>query len=395
MRTTTELPTVEQGTDSSGGRPPDVLAAALLRHLRTASWLDAQDFPALRWAVPGLVPEGLALLIGGPKIGKSWLANDIALGCASGGMALGSIVVGEPRPVLLMALEDGDRRLQARCRRLMAGEPLPPALAYMTRIEPGSVVQTIDAWLSTLRADSRPPLVILDTLGKVMPPAATGETTYQRDYRVAGRLKSICDDHPGMSLLALHHDRKAQTDDFVDMVSGTNGLAGAADTIVVLARPRTEDQALIKVTGREVTEREYAARFESGLWELLGDDLNAAAMAAETVRATANLADRSAEIVRHTAGHPDGVRAAEVALALGMEVEHTRVYLKRLADAGRLRKLGRGLYAPVMSVPSVRSTPTDITEITGGTSRGEKDCSRCGHPLDSLGHELNCGHADE
>jgi hypothetical protein len=111
--------------------------------------------------------------------------------------------------------------------------------------------------------------VIVDTLGKVMPPELPGESAYQRDYRVAGRLKQIADDRPGMALLVLHHDRKASSDDFVDGASGTNGIAGAADTIIVISRPRSESRGLFKVTGRDVVEAEYAVTVEDGNWTLL------------------------------------------------------------------------------------------------------------------------------
>ncbi len=40
----------------------------------TADRLMAQEFAPPRWAVPGLIPEGLSLLAGAPKAGKSWLA---------------------------------------------------------------------------------------------------------------------------------------------------------------------------------------------------------------------------------------------------------------------------------------------------------------------------------
>lgn len=108
----------------------------LLTGLRTGDWLDAQDFPPLAWVVPDLLPEGFSLLVGGPKIGKSWLSLDVALAVATGGCALGNLPVAS-RPVLLLALEDGDRRLQDRARELLAGDPIPAALHYMTRIQPG------------------------------------------------------------------------------------------------------------------------------------------------------------------------------------------------------------------------------------------------------------------
>lgn len=67
---------------------------------------------------------------------------------------------------------------------------------------------------------------MLDTLGKVMPEARVGESAYQRDYRIGGRLKRIADEWPGLAVVVVHHDRKAAAEDFVDSVSGTNGLAG-------------------------------------------------------------------------------------------------------------------------------------------------------------------------
>jgi hypothetical protein len=354
----------------------------LLAGLRNGAWLDAQNFPPLRYVVPGLIPEGLTLLIGAPKIGKSWLALDIALAVACGGRVLGHIAVGPARPVLLLALEDGDRRLQDRIRTLIPGEPIPARLDYMTRILPGMVVPTIEAWLATVPADAEP-LVLLDTLGKVVPPAATGETTYQRDYKVAGRLKLICDDRPGMSLGVLHHDRKAGSDDFVDGVSGTNGLAGAADTIVVISRPRNETQGLLQVTGRDVVEAEYAATVEKGRWELMGNTLDEAAGTAVTIHATANLGDRSAEILRFVAKHPEGVRRGDVAKAVDLTPDDAGVYLTRLFNAAKLKKPERGLYTPVISVISVmseRDTPAedDTNDINDTTSRG---CDVCGFPL--------------
>lgn len=370
-RTSATQPATEYGGDPN----------PLLAGLRNGAWLDAQRFPPLTWLVPGLVPEGMSLLVGGPKIGKSWLSLNVALAVASGGTALGSVPVGRARPVLLLALEDGDRRLQERARELLSGQPIPPLLDYMTRVEPGMVLPTVLAWLDTLDDDAEP-LVILDTLGKVMPPTASGESPYQRDYRVSGRLKQLCDARPGMALLVLHHDRKAQTDDFVDGVSGTNGIAGAADTILVLHRPRTEARGLLKVTGRDVVEREYAVTVEGGHWRLVGDDLDDAAATAQTIRATAGLADRSAEIVRFVARCPEGARAAEVAEHLGISDDDARRYMARLHKAGKLNKPERGLYTPVLSVllscSSDETTPRTGQQDTRDTPR---DCTVCGFPL--------------
>jgi len=329
---------------------------SLLASLRNGAWLDAQEFDPLAFAVPGIIPEGLTLHVGAPKIGKSWMVLAHSLAIASGGYTLGRIQVGPARPVLYLALEDGDRRLQERCRRLLGpGEPIPALLDYITRVEVGRVLDTIVAWLSSY--GTMRPLVVLDTLGKVMPPALQGESAYQRDYRVGNALLLLCDRHPGMSLLVNHHDRKASSDDFVDSVSGTNGLAGAADTIVVLCRDRNETAGLLKVTGRDIPEGEYALQFRDGYcWQLDGDDLGAAADRAQkvraTTRATAAVGDRMIDVVLYAYGHPDGVRRGEVAQALEVEPDTAGVYLARAVEMGRLKRAARGLYTPVTSVTS-------------------------------------------
>jgi hypothetical protein len=346
--------------------PPD--ADKLLATLRNGAWLDAQNFPPLAYAVPGLIPEGSVLLVGAPKVGKSWLVLAVALAVAEGGRALGIEV--PKRPVLYLALEDGHRRLQDRCRRLLVGEKIPPEFQYVTMIEPGRVGDTIAAWIHWHQEP--PPLVILDTLGKVLPPAANNETTYQRDYRVGTALKRIVDTYPGATLLTNHHDRKANADDFVDAVSGTHGLAGAADTIIVLARDRQEAAGLVKVTGRDVAEGEYAVTFKDGaVWELDGHDLEAAREKAQkiraTTRATAAAGDRMLDVVLYAYEHPQGVRRDDMAKALKLEPNVAGVYLARAANSGRLQRAERGLYTPVTSVTSLRSGPEDVTDNTRNT----------------------------
>jgi hypothetical protein len=344
-------------------------ADRLLATLRTGAWLDAQVFPPLAYAVPGLIPEGSVLLVGAPKIGKSWFVLAVGLAASEGGKALGIDV--PKRPVLYAALEDGDRRLQERCRRLLADDPIPPEFQYLTRIEPGRIGDTIAAWMHWHQQP--PPLVILDTLGKVLPPAVQGEVPYQRDYGVGSALKRIVDTYPGATLLVNHHQRKAEATDFIDVVSGTAGLAGAADTIIVLSRDRQEASGLLKVTGRDVSEGEYAVTFKDGaVWELDGHDLATAREKAQkvraTTRATAAAGDRMLDVVLYAYEHPDGVRRGDVAKALKLEPSVAGVYLARAVDTGRLQRAERGLYTPVTSVTSLRSRPEDVTDNTRNTS---------------------------
>jgi hypothetical protein len=269
--------------------------------------------------------------------------------------------------VLYLALEDGDRRMQDRCRILLGdGVGIPEMFHYMTRIMPGMAVATIETFL---RQYPDTGLVVIDTLGKVMPPAMQGESAYQRDYRVGGALKRIADDHPGLALVVLHHDRKAVSEDFVDSVSGTNGLAGAADTIIVLARARQSADGLLMVTGRDVEESEYALTMVDAIWSLDGSDLATAAKNATARRENGTMSDRTADILGFVRDHAEGVNAAAVVEAVdGVDQDQARVYLSRLEKAGKIVKVKRGVYGPLHTDPG--SNP--VSSVSTVTSAGAK-----------------------
>jgi hypothetical protein len=327
-------------------------APDLLADIRDGQWLDRQQFAPLRYAIPGIVPEGLTVLAGAPKVGKSWIVLDWLLAAAAEhGRALGGIDIPRPRDVLYLALEDGDRRMQDRCRKLLANQwrpkdPIPPRFQYLTVVTPGQLIATIAAWLDIYQAG----LVVVDTLGRALPPALNGETPYSRDYRVMSALKAVADSWPGCSLLMSHHDRKAMVADFVDSVSGTNGIAGGADTVLVLTRDRNQPGGLLQVTGRDVPEGAYALIFDAGVWTLDGGSLEASSKAAATRRAEIGLGERSREIVEAVSRRRAPVSPADVAADLGMDNDAAGRYLRRLTEAERLQKVGRGLYAPVSEV---------------------------------------------
>jgi hypothetical protein len=298
-------------------------------------------FQPLSWAVPGLLPEGLALLVGPPKAGKSWVLLGCLLAIAAGGHALGHIKC-DPRRVLNMAFEDGDRRQQDRCRSLMGRNPIPDRYDYLTRlVDPGA--PNAVSWTMRAYLDRYPDagVIAVDTLGKVMPDAKNGQTTYSRDYEIGGNLKRAADSRRGLSVIAVHHDRKAVTDDFVESVSGTNGLAGAADTIIVLTRKRQSTEALLQVTGRDVIEAEYALRLADGTWVLDGRSLKEAAKVARQRKEEGDLGDKSRQILDYLREGGEGIRAKDLAEKFGGDVH---VYLKRLLDAGRIDKAERGMY---------------------------------------------------
>lgn len=354
----------------------------------TADELMETDFPEPRWAVPGLIAEGLTLLAGAPKLGKSWLVLGLGLSTAGGTPALGKIesVEGD---VLYCALEDTPRRLKSRLVKMLRGAARPERLTIATRLpQMPEAVTWVGEWLDE-HPDAR--LVIVDVLGKIRPPDGPTSNAYERDYAVIGQLKRLADAH-SVAVVVVTHTRKMGAEDAFDTVSGSTGLTGAADTTLVLRRGRGEASAVLHVTGRDVEESEYALTFDSltGAWTLDGNALAEAAARADTMRATASLGDTSAKVLEIVKASTKAMRAADVAEALDEhDVKKIATYLARLADDGRIHRPARGLYSTVESVESVESGSQFHTPNTFHTAI----CDACGEPLafdDGSGLHATC-----
>lgn len=311
-------------------------------------------FPEPKWAVPGFICEGVSLIAGPPKVGKSWLILSMALACAGVGKALGTIPV-KPGPVLYLALEDTPRRLQSRMGTLLDGAPAPNTLTLATEWPtlPAGGDADIAAWLEK-RPDAR--MVILDVFAKVRGPSPVSMSAYDADYAAVGRAKKIADTY-GVAVVLIHHVRKAGSDDFLVEVSGTNGIAGAADATMVLKRARGQANGILHITGRDVEENEHALTQDPRThhWSLL------AGPAADHA-----LSDSRATILRFVREMP-GAKPKEIAAAIGLPADTVRQTCARMAKDGQLHAQVGGLYsAPDSGVTPV--TPvTPVTESLPGT----------------------------
>ena len=321
----------------------------------TADELMAMSFPEPTWAVPGLISEGVNLLAGPPKVGKSWLSLNLGVSIAAGDPALGSIDV-EPGPVLYLALEDTPRRLQSRMRKVLAGRHAPRGLTLDTYCPPLPTggVDYIAGWLDE-HAGAR--LVVIDVFTKVrgLPPG--GVSAYEADYAAIGHVKRLADSY-GVPIVLVHHVRKAGAEDFLTEVSGTNGLAGAADAVLVLKRGRAEADGVLHVTGRDVTENDYAMTFnaDNGAWNLLdgpaGDHL---------------MQDTRAKISRFVRDHSDGRKPKEIAEALQLNPNTVRKTCTRMAEDGQLRAGADGTYYP----PKTGDTDTTVSLLSPRQAEGQ------------------------
>lgn len=236
----------------------------------TAAELERMELPDTRWIVPDLLPVGLTLLAAKQKIGKSWWALSIALSGALGGKALGAKTM-ERGDVLYLALEDNERRMQARIAQLLQGERMPARLHIAhkwTRLDQGGY-RNIEKWL---REHPEARMVIIDVLAKVRTPRAKNGDIYAEDYALMTPLKDLADAY-NVAIVVIHHTRKASAEDVFDEIRDSAGLTGACDAVMVLQRQRNDDSAVLHITGRDVDETQFALKFDktSGQWNLLGD----------------------------------------------------------------------------------------------------------------------------
>jgi len=325
----TESEAIACGLLTPDGKPVEALPAAPRLYWKATDLL-AADFPEPKWVVPGLLPAGLGLLAGRPKLGKSFLALQLAVAVGSGGMFLGQNL--QAGRALYVALEDSPRRMQSRLRKMgAAGENLTFAFTWPDLSGPG---------LDTLRdmlAQYRPALVVIDTLarafsGRPMDWDSVGATT----GALAG-VQQLALAHDCAVLCVDHHRKSAGLDsDVIDDVMSSTGKTAVADVVLGLYRKRGERDATLKATGREAEDSALGLYFDrlTCCWQLSesADGVRVGSVQSDIVDALRDLGGKAT--VTELAGYlekPDSNIARELA---------------ELLAKGRVRKESTDRYSP-------------------------------------------------
>ena len=196
--------------------------------------------------IDGLLYRGIYLFVGAPKIGKSFFMAQLAYHVSTG-TPLWDFPV-RKGTVLYLALEDDYSRLQKRLYR-MFGISENDNLFFSVSAD--GVGKGLDKQIDLFVKDHPDTsLIIIDTLQKVRE-ADAESFSYASDYEVITKVKELAFAN-GICLLMVHHTRKQNAGDIFDMISGTNGLLGAADGAFILSKEkRTSNNALLDVTGRD------------------------------------------------------------------------------------------------------------------------------------------------
>lgn len=305
--------------------------------LFTADSILTTEWPDPVWAVPNLLPAGLAILAGAPKLGKSWLALQIAQAVAAGGRVFGEQV--ERGPVLYLALEDPPRRLKDRMtkQRWQVGLPADfmPIGKFETEIH--DLKNGGGERLARQIEQRGYRLVVIDTLSRAV---SGDQNDVQEMTKGLTPLQEIAHTQNAAVLLIDHHRKSVGTDDAdpIAHILGSTAKGAMADSAWGLYRERGKAGAKLAITGREIEERTLALTmdWELGCWQCEGD--------ADSIALT----ERRQEILDalREIGRP--AQVGEIAKFIDQPKSNTFIRLQDMASAGLVQRTTQGtkvLYA--------------------------------------------------
>jgi len=299
-------------------------AMATLKTSWTVAELYETEFPEPKWAVPGIIPVGLSFLAGRPKVGKSFLGLQIACAVGTGGRALGEKV--EQGKVLYLALEDSPRRLKKRLQD--QGVPRTAAIEFRNMwksIPEGGLVD-----LQTEIEQGGYSLVIIDTLSRALGRADQLDSAEMT--AIIGHMQYLAIQND-IALLLIDHHRKSGGFEAspIDDILGSTAKAAVADAVIGLYREQGKHGATLKITGRDLEEKELALEWDAlnCCWQSLGDanEVREESLKGNVLQAIKSLTD-DGEIPTTT----------RIAAFLNMDKGNVSRTLADLVTAGRVRK---------------------------------------------------------
>jgi hypothetical protein len=338
--------------------------------VKSAAKLLETEFAPTPWAVPGVLPEGVTLLVGKPKKGKSWMALGFCEAIAAGGVALGTKRV-EKGEALYLALEDNERRMQKRLKKVLNGRACPPGMHYATewpKLEEGGTEALVE-WLENT-PNAR--LVVIDTLQKVRTPVR-GQNVYAEDYAALETLMPIAA-HYGVAIVVVHHLRKGEAADPQDMISGSTGLSGGVDGYLILHKSPGSRGPTLYVEGRDIEEpEEYALHW----------NLNTATWTIEGTAEEVHISEERGAILVELNRSPEPMSPKELADVLpGKSHGAVRYLLHQMYHDDQVTRVS-GKYEPANRTPNSKNPHGNA--VKDPTVRGVRDVRD-----DSGEHSLTC-----
>jgi len=234
-----------------------------------------QEYAPLKFAIDDILPQGLFILAGAPKIGKSWLILDMCHSIANGSELWGYNTT--KSDVLYIALEDNYRRLQDRLKKIIASEsptePLHLHLAVSAKGIHDGLIEQVDEFM---KDHPNTGFIAIDTLEHIRKGEIDRKDRglYSTDYADMQILRTITNKYDGITLMLIHHTRKMYDADPLFTVTGSTGLTGAVDGIWVLDKEkRAENKAVLSILNRDTKGYAFKLQLDEDncKWQFLGE----------------------------------------------------------------------------------------------------------------------------
>ena len=247
-------------------------------HLINAETLYYTPLDHPRMLIDGILSNGLAILSGDSKIGKSWMVLWLGIKISQGEPVWG--LPTSKTDVIYLALEDTDWRIQQRMQDLVDNPPNNLHFGFSC----GKLGAELEGQIKDiLEKQPTTGLIFIDTLQMVRDNVSSKVNAYAQDYKDLSALKKIADDHK-MCIFLIHHNRKEHdgSNVFNDM-TGSTGIAGVADTCMVLRKENHfNNDAVLNITGRDIEEKQLRMTMRKNVWEVT-EALDAAGLRRERV----------------------------------------------------------------------------------------------------------------
>jgi RecA-family ATPase len=213
------------------------------------------QFENTEFIIDKILPVGMTLLIGAPKVGKSWLLLLLA-DCITMAFPLFDHIVSVQFPVLYYTLEDSVRRCKYRLNKINTGWSKN---MYFSETAKGTMGLIQDIKALNVK------VVIIDTFGAFA--TVQDGNNYYETTRIIREIKEIADTLK-VAIIVVHHTRKntSSDTDWTSEVMGSQGLVGAADGIIYLKRNRNSMDGRLFITGRDISDSHIDIYFDNGIW---------------------------------------------------------------------------------------------------------------------------------
>ena len=155
---------------------------------------------------------------------------------------------------------------------------------------------------------------------------------YQADVKVLAAVQQAAI-RSGCSMLLIHHTNKNEkSSDSFSLISGTQGIAGTADTTMVLTRRRNTNAAKLEYTGRDI---------EEGVLHLAVDETTCMADLANPPQNMHENADRLLAVIPEDGAE---IKNAQLAQLTGTDRSNIARDIAPLLEDRSVERIRRGLY---------------------------------------------------